>query len=339
MEINNWTDLISCISAETRDIFKNLLNDVNVFLNSCKFDKDFSFDQIKSNHKQKYDNFKFLYEQLVIESDITQYSTKIPYLNTRGEVIINMTSAGKWIQFHTREAEINFVDEEKTILDDKPLSVFLNKMHELIPEYKYFGKNPEVYYKFKIIPNLDVIEYMKSFGVIAIKFNETTPPYKYPSTFNQKLLLDQAILLTICSNLSNGLSDSFYQITKENINVEMVLKNKKEIDDYLQNKELIVCESIHQQTSVKMKFTAGEQENKRFEELLKNIKIVPDCKNDRFLKMKTRENELICISVAEHEGATIVTNNKHICKKIELYHNEIPCKLFMSVQLTEIKYD
>nr|AEX63021.1 hypothetical protein mv_L819 [Moumouvirus Monve] len=338
MEINNWTDLISCVNLETRDIFKSLQNDINVFLNSCKFDKDFSLDKIKPNHRQKYDYFKTLYEQLVIEPDVTQYSTKIPYLNSRGEIIINMTFAGKWIQLHTRDAEINFVDEEKTILDDKPLSVFLNKMHELVPEYKYFGKNPVVYYKFKTMPSADIVEYMKSYGVFAIQYNETTPPYEYPSTFNQKLLLDQAIILTICSNLSSGLSTSYYQVTKENINLEMVLKNKKEIDDFLQNKELLVTESVHQQTCTKMKFTAGEQENKKFEEFLKTIKIVPDCKNERFIKMKTRDNELICISVAEREGATIVTNNKHVYKKIELYHSEIPCKLFMSVQLTETKY-
>ncbi|AVL94645.1 hypothetical protein ma259 [Moumouvirus australiensis] len=338
MEINNWTNLISKVSVETRNIFKNLLNDINVFLNSCKFDKDFNSDQIKSNHKQKYDYFKTLYEQLVIEPDVTQYSTKIPYLNARGEVIINMTSAGKWIQFHTRDAKINFVDEEKTILDDKPLSIFLNKMDELISEYKYFGKKPMVYYKFKNLPDSDIVEYMKSFDVIAIQYNQTTPPYDYPSTFSQKLLLDQAIILTICSNLSSGLSTSYYQITKENINPQMVLENKKEIDDYLRDKELLVTESVYQQSLTKMKFTAGEQENKRFEELLEIIKIVPDCKNERFVKMKTRDNELICISVAEREGATIVTNNKHVYKKIELYHNEIPCKLFMSVQLTETKY-
>ncbi|AEQ33466.1 DUF1308 domain-containing protein [Megavirus chiliensis] len=341
MQINNWSDLINKLNDnnDNKGVFINLLNEINVFINSCKFDEDFSLDQVKNQHYQKFNQWKLYFEQLMIETDITHISSKIPYISTRGEIIINMTTPGKWIQFHTRDVHIEFIDEEKTIINDKPLANFLNKMHELIPQYKYFGKHPLVYYKFKTMPDPDIVEYMQTFGVTAICFTDKTNIFECPNTFGEKVLLDQAVILTMCSNLSCGLSDSYYESTKENINKDTVIASKNEIDEYLNNKQLLVCQSVYDQTKVKMEFTAGPQETIRFLELLTKITIVPDCQNDRFLKMKTKENEIICISVAEREGATIVTNNKHIYKKISLFYQEIPCKLFASVQLTETKYN
>ncbi|BCS82965.1 hypothetical protein QLL95_gp1158 [Cotonvirus japonicus] len=336
-EITCWTNLVKEISCHDSEIFKELLVKVKRTINSHKHDKKFDVDVVKKPGDLMFDLYKQTFIHLLIETDVTELFTEIPSLTSNNHLTLNMTSIGKWIKIHNKESSnIYFIDDEKTIISDRALADFLNKVQEYKNEYFYFGKNPLIYYKFQILPPQDIIEHMASFGVIAIEYGVKTPTIKFDDNFNKRVLLDQATILTICSNLSAGLSDNFYAVTKEPKTKEMVMENIQQIQEFILGKEIIVNKSVYDQTISKLEFTAGPAERQRFDEFSKCFIIVEDCENPRYTKMK--DTELICISVAERETATIVTNNKHVMRKIELFYNEIPCKLFMSVQLSETKY-
>lgn len=337
--INNWTELVSKISQKNNSNFQKLLLRTNQSLRSFqKSNENFDMNTVLKNHFEIFSSYKLIYEQLQIESDITDIFVDIPSLdpNFNINLTFNMVGVGKWIKIHNGNASrIFFFDEEKTILSDKTLADFLNKISYVRSKYKYFDLEPIVYYKFKIMPSTNVIDYLKQFNVIAVELQRSTPLINYPRNFNQKVVLDQTMILTMCSHLSHGLSESFY--TKpEDKNKEIMLKNKENLDNYLSNKIIFVNQSIYDQTKHKIYQMGGPMEQIRFEEFCSKIQIVSDCSNPRFYYLKDAEQ--IYASVAEREYAIIVTSNQRLCNKIDTYYSEISYKLFIGAQLTENKF-
>ncbi|XWV25345.1 hypothetical protein QJ856_gp0425 [Tupanvirus deep ocean] len=340
MSIENWAILIEQLSKNNNNVFQKLLVKIKQFLRSYqKNDETFDLSTVRKNHVEMFNTFKLTYEQLLIEDDVTDIFVEMPSLvsSSKNSIIFNMVGVGKWIKFHGGNASrIFFFDEEKTMISDKPLADFLNKIDETRENYAYFGMAPVVYYKFKTMPSEDVVDYLKQFNVISLEFNQKTSPVNYPKIFNGKVLLDQTMMLTLCSNLSYGLSESYYR-TPEDKSKEIMLKNKENLDTYLADKTILVNEHVYEQTKFKVNHMGGPSEKQRFEELCKKITIVPDAKNLRFYYLK--DIELICASVAEREHATIITGNQRLCNKIDTYYQEIPYQLFHGAQLTESKFE
>ena len=339
-KINNWKDLIEQSELQVENRFKEFHTKISRVVNSYKYDKSFDQSIVKVCHQGIFDNYKLLYEQLFIEDDVTDILTEVRSLDSNNTMIFNMVATGKWIKFHGKEtSNITFIDDEKSIISDRTLADFLNRIGEY-QNYRFFGNKPLIYYKFKTMPSDEIIDYIKEFGVIPILLNQKTNALQFDNTFSSKLLLDQATIITLCSNLSYGLSDSFYTVTKENKTKQQVLDNKLKMDSILSGKSLIVNQTTYDQTFTKMNITGGPTENLRFRELMKSVKVVPDdnCINPRFIHMKEKESEIICISVAEREVATMITNNKHVWRKTKMHYKEIPCEIFLSVQLSETKY-
>lgn len=338
-QINNWNELVAVLEGKTDVLFVELLTKVNRHINSNRFNKNFNPTTVIKSQQSIFDTFKLIYEQLSIETDTIEIFTEITSLTTNNTMTFLMTGVGKWIKFHGKEtSNIHFIDDDKTIISDRTLADFLNKITEFQNQYTYFGKKPLVYYKFKDLPSDEILEYIKTFDVIPCVLTDVTPSLNYDKdNFESTLLLDQASVLTLCSNLSWGYSDTFYQLSQENKTKQQVIANKLEMDNLILGKRLLVNKSVYDGIVAKIDFTAGPTEKNRFENISKYLEIVEDCINPRFFKMK--DSELICTSVAERECATIVTNNKHVWKKIKLFYKEIPCKLFVSVQLTETKYN
>lgn len=335
--INNWTELINLLSGRIDSVFPKLLGKINQTIRSYqKQDDSFDFNTVKKNHSEIFNNFRLVYEQLLIEDDIVDIFVEMPSLSSANHIIFNMIGIGKWIKFHGGNASrIFFFDDEKTMISDKPLADFLNKIDDIKSKYQYFGKEPVIYYKFKTLPSEDVVEYIKSFNIVPIAFNQKTIPINDPKKINNNVLLDQTMLLTLCSNLSFGMSETFYQTTNETTK-DIMINNKKDLDEYLNDKNILVNENVYEQTVYKINHLGGSLEKQRFEEICKRITVVPDTKNPRFYYLK--DIELVCVSVAEREMATIITGNQRMGNKIDTYYQEILYKIFYGAQLTETKY-
>lgn len=336
-EISNWTDLLTEISTK-KGVFEKLFLKINQTLRSYeKSNSNFNPSIVQKNHQEIFFMYKLTYEQLLIENDMTDLFVEIPSLNSNNmNIVFNMVGIGKWIKLHCgNPSRIFFFDEEKTTLSDKSLADFLNKLEIIRPQYKYFGKEPTIYYKFKALPCDDVVAYLKKYNIVATELSKNTTTVDYPRNPGNKVLLDQSMVLTLCSNLSYGLSTSFYE-TSDDKTLEMMVNNKQELDKYLQDKSIIISKYIFDQTKFKFDNMGGPLEKHRFEELCKRIIIVPDEKNLRFHYLK--DIEFICASVAERENAIIVTGNQRFCNKISTYYSEIFYELFIGSQLAETKY-
>ena len=327
MEINSWETLIEKVNQKNNHMnntFSKLLIKIKKTINEGA-----------TTLSEQFANCKLIYEQLLVECDITDLFVDIQHVTNNTSVIITMFGVGKWIKLHSgNSSRLFFFDEEKTIISDKSIADFINKIISIRPEYKYFGKEPVIYYKFKTLPDNDIVEYLAKFDITATTFDEPTDKIDYGS-FGQTVLLDQSILLTLCSNLSFGLSNSLY-LTSVSCDRETMIKNKEAIDFYLMDKKIIVNKYVYDQTVEKIHFMAGENETKRFKDLVNKMTVVPDADNKRFYHFKNIERN--CISVAEREHAIIVTNNVKMCNKINTYYQEMPYKLFSGVQLSEKKY-
>lgn len=336
-EINNWSDLIKLLEDKNYGVFPKLLSRINQFLNPHKkLNPNFDLKTVIKNHSDIFNTYKLTYEQLLIEKDVLDISTEISSLSSKKSIIFNLIGIGKWIKFHIgNSSRIFFFDEEKTIISDKSMADFLNKLDIIKNGYKYFGEEPLVYYKFSSMPSNDVINYLKKFNVIPLSFSEASPENFLETYFDTKILLDQTMIFTLCSNLSFGLSESYYR-RPEDKDKEFMIRNKMELDSYISNKEILVNEFVYEQTKIKFGLMAGPNENRRFNELCKRIIVVPDEKNSRFASL--RDIELVCVSVAERERATIVTSSQRMCNKIDTYYQEIPYKLFYGAQLVETRY-
>ena len=340
--INNWTNLINSLSLKIDSnkkncVFAKLLLRIKQFLRPYqKNDELFDLAIVKKNHVEMFNTFKLTYEQLLIENNITDIFIDMPSLINNNNIIFNMVSVGKWIKFHGgNAARIFFFDEEKTLISDKSMADFLNKLDDIRSQYKFFGREPVVYYKFKSLPSTDVIEYLLKFNVSVLEFDQQSPFIDLPRNFENKVLLDQTMMLTLCSDLSYGFSESFYQLAG-NGNREIMVKNRQDLETYLFDKEILVNQYAYEQTKIKIDHMAGPKEKIRFDELCKKITIVADEKNLRFHYLK--DIELLCASVAESKCAIIITGNQRLCNKLNSYYQELPYKLFLGAQLTESKY-
>lgn len=357
--ISNWKELYDNVNNEKGKIFRKLLLKIDQTTIAYKKSiKLFDMNTVQKNHQEIFNVFRLTYEQLLIEENAVDIFAEIKSLTSDIIITFNIIFVGKWIKLHNQNSsKIFFFDEEKTMISDKSMADFLNKIELIKPQYKYFGKEPEVYYKFRTLPSQDVVDYLKKFGVVAMEYNQKTPTI-YCDTIDKKqnVLLDQTVMLTLCSSLSYGLSESFYE-TENNYTKEDIIKNFQDMRDFLTNKNIIVNQYIYDQVKNKIDHVGGSLEKKRFDELCKNIifqtkepvqneqiipsdglniTVVPDDNNPRFYYLK--DIELNSVSVAEREHAIFVTSNQRLCNKIDTYYPEIPYKLFYGVQLAETKY-
>ena len=362
--INNWTELLAQSNIYATDpthpykhIFSKLIVRINQAIkNYQKNNNGIEFDNnvVVKNQTETFNIFKTTYEQLFVEKDVTDIFVEIEPLSAHmptGEesikhtrkvhqpkfLTINMIGTNKWIKLHFGSGDrLFFFDEEKTILSDKAFADFFNKYDIVKEGYTYFGSVPEVYWKFHTMPSADIIEYFDNKGVKICLMSESTPVFEYKEQMKTKVVIDQTIMLALCSNLSYGFSDSFYQSETCCNTKEEISENKIKLDSYLEGKEILMAFSAHDQVKYKVSKMGGIQEKERFEGLSQRIRIVPDVINPRFYYLK--DNERLIVSVAEQELATIVTGNQRMCNKIDTYYSEIMYEQFISGQLTEEKF-
>lgn len=339
--IINWTQLISAVSERTDGMFPKLLLKISQSIRSHqRTNKLFDLEIVDKNYQDIFTNFIMLYEQLLIEEDITDILTDIVSLTSTNDqsIAFPMIGIGKWIKIYSGNADkIFFFDEEKTMLSDKSLADFLNKIEEIRKDYRFFGLSPNVYYKFKTMPSTDVINFLQSFNIIPLLINQKTSSIDYPRYFGNKVLLDQSIIMTLCSNLSYGLSEKFYEDTGAKISKELIIKNRQDLEIYLADKEILVNQYTFEQSEYKINKMGGPLEQIKFTEWLNHIKIVPDEQNNRFFHLKDIDQNYV--SVAEREQAVIVTGNHRLENKLDTHYPEMQCKIFYGTQLTGTKYD
>ena len=355
--INNWNELLIEASNQPNYIFQKLILKINQFLRPHqKTNSEFDLMEVKKNHVDVFEGFKLIYEQLLMEDDVMDIITEIPSLISKISLNFNLVCVGKWIKLHGGgSGRIFFFDDEKTTLSDRSIADFLNKITLVRAGYKYFSREPIVYYKFKNMPSQDVIDYMLQYGVIALDLTDKTRPFDYPMIFNDKVvfgsplkkqalhpteledkvLLDQSMILTLCSNLSYGLSKSFFKESPEEKSLIMV-NNRINIENFIRGKLLLVNKSVYDQTMAKLDFAAGVSEKARFKILSQKFKIVDDQTNPRFYYLK--DGEIVSASTVESEYATLITGNHRLKNKLDKYYPEIPYKIFHGAQLVEAKF-
>ena len=336
--INNWTNLVDAVSQQSNGVFPKLQSKINQVIRSYqKSDKNFDMNTIKKNHQEIFNGLSILYEQLSIEEDITDIMVDVPSLTSNQNIMFNMIGVGKWIKIHGGNASrIFFFDEDKTMISDKSLADFLNRIVDVRSKYLYFGTEPVVYYKFKCQPSDDVVKYLKSFNIVSLTFEQKSDKVDYPKDIGNTVILDQPMLMTLCSNLSYGLCEKYYEETTDKVTKEIMVKNREDLENYLIGKKVLVNKYAYEQSEYKINVMGGPKEKEKFENLKKNLTIVPNDNNPRFYYLK--DIELNCVSVAEREHGVIVTGNHKLENKLSIYYPEIPYKIFYGAQLVGTKY-
>lgn len=111
------------------------------------------------------------------------------------------------------------------------------------------------------MPSEDVLNFLRSFNVIPLPYNQKkTDKIDYPREFGNKVLLDQPIMMALCSNLSYDRSDRFYQETKDNITKEIMVKNLKDLETFLADKEILINQYAYDQSEFKVNKIGGPLE-------------------------------------------------------------------------------
>lgn len=335
--ISSWQDLITALES-CNGIFSDLLKNVHGHV-SKKIKKDSNFDLANAlvDDDEIFERFVVMYQQLILEDDVVEINKKINSLTSNAVITFDLISISKWIKIYTGHGKrFYFIDDEKSILSDSSMAAFLNKVEEIRSSYTYFGNHPTIYYKFKTLPSDDVVEYLATYNVMACLLDDPTAKIELPEQSNDKLVIDQSIFITLCSNLSFGLSQSYYT-SPEFKDKKIMTKNKTALDKYLEGKQIMMDESNLKQCTNKIERSGGPTEKKRAEELMARMTIVPEIRNIRFCYLKDREQ--VITSLAEHERTIILTANRHFCRKLSIHYPEMSYELYHCAPLVELKYD
>ena len=380
--INNWQELVKAISIRKDDqrfsavhcssgtgAFPKLLIKINKYLSTIKNNNALQF--LNKTQLDTFNNFKIIYEQLLLEDDIIDIHVTIPSLDDTNSLFFNMVGIGKWIKFHSGNvSRIFFIDEEKTMISDKTISDFVNKLASVSNGYLYFSQKPIVYYKFVSLPSDDIVNYFKKYDITVLTIDQKTDPIYRPKC--NRVLLDQSVMLNLCCDSSYELSQLLNESTlvpleqltdsmlknkpetelknkpetelknkpetelknkpeieiknKPEIKNKLQLKNKQDLDEFMEGYEIIANQTVFDQTRMRIWHSGGPVEKQHFAEFEKRLTIVPDCINPRFRNMN--QHEIITMSVAEKENAIIMTTNQRFCNKLDINYKEIPYKLF-----------
>ncbi|AYV85679.1 MAG: hypothetical protein Satyrvirus30_4 [Satyrvirus sp.] len=347
--ILNWKTLLDAISDTISKndsknnirAFQKLLDKVNAFVNRNAKSKSFDILTVHRNHKDMFNVYVMVYEQLLIEDDVIDVLTYIYPLDDQSNenigVMFHLICVGKWIKIHEgTSSKIFFHDDEKTVISNKTLANNIKKINIVRSKYEYFGEKPLVCYKFKKYPSADVVEYLKMFNVISLDYNQKSPPTNFREIDKNIILVNINILTTLCSNLSYEFDETCYKIPSGHGNKDELIKNKKELDEYIKDKTMLISSDTYENFKTKIKHIAGSTEKSRFEKLLPQIKIVPDAYNPRFGNLP--KNWTLFVSVAEKECATMVITNENLKKELDTYFPEFRYKVFMYAQLVEKVY-
>lgn len=340
--IKNWSDLIQQVESvvtgdSTKSSVMKVLQDKLKQLMS-KYAKNKSFDRsiIIDNHLDTFQMYVLLFEQLLIENDPTDIFIDINGLESEEKIMFHIVGTNKWIKLHNGNPDrVFFYDDEKTILSDKIISDFVNKLAKIRSKYKYFGSEPKVYYKFKSMPNEDIVKYLQD-NSVEVVLHENPTPKTTISIHQDKIILDQSVVLTLCSNLSHGLSTKYF-LTENSTTSEKMVQNRIDLEAYIADKELYIAESMYAECKFKIDKMSGPSERERFHKINDRLKVIPDCINKRFYYLK--DNEAIITSTAEKYLLTIVTGNLRLCNKLAIYYREMSYKHFYPAQLSENKFD
>lgn len=104
LDINNWKNLINEITKRKDGAFPKLLVKINKFLATSRKKNESTFDHqtVLKNHQDVFDNFKLIYEQLLLEYDATDIYVDIPSLkDMNNNLFFSMIGIGKWIRIHS----------------------------------------------------------------------------------------------------------------------------------------------------------------------------------------------------------------------------------------------
>lgn len=340
-DIKTWTDLLDAVDRQL-SITSNKISVMTVLkekltqlISKYAKNKIFSKDKINDNHVDTFNMYVLLYEQILIEIDPIDIFVDINGLDSEEKIMFHIIGPGKWIKLHCGAADrIFFYDDEQTILSDRIIADYVNKINNIRSRYKYFGTEPAIYYKFKTMPNPDIIEYLDNHHTKVLLHSDSTP-VNLIQISNDKVILDQSAVLTMCSNLSYGLSTSYFLIEKSTTSEEMV-DNRIRLEKYLDGKELYIASTMYAECKYKIDKMAGDLERDRFNKIEPKLIVIPDEMNNRFYYLK--DNEALITSTAEKYLLTIVTGNLRLCNKLSTYYREMKFEHFYPAQLSETKY-
>lgn len=339
-KIESWSDLLSCID-------KQILSDPNsirflklkslVKKNCCKDD----LDSVLENGLDRFSYFKLLYQQLLIETEITGVVTGVPYItkspenNSCGEKVFCLTCNGKWIKINRSNRQLDFIDEKLKITNDKQINKFLKGLDNLRKDYTFFGKHPVIYYKFLVTPSQRALDYLIASGVTPIGLDEKTADIDvYENRFAETVILDRPVVIMLCSDILYESNPAYTEKFGDN-QIFKLIEEKNKIDSFIKDKKIIMPQTFYDTFTI-FDVIAGPKEKERYAQLLKTVELVPDCHNPRFdLNTELKDQEKILLSLAEKNFATILTTNNKLTSKIEKCYKELRCKNFIGVQLVE----
>lgn len=275
-----------------------------------------------------FDHYRLLMNQLLLERDA--YDVDVSISHNSINILFNIVGHDKLIKLHAGNSNrIFFLDEDKCIISDQTIHDFVDKvtrMREII-------LLPKIYYKFSTLPPDDVIKYFEENGIIVIPMDVETPYSGIPDLIKKKVVLDQSMIITLCSNLSFGESLTFF--TNFHITRDEYIQNHKIMTEYVSTKECYVTTDTLNDVESKISLIAGPNEKARYTEIREKLIVIDETQKE-FINFK--KYEISVLSLCDKIKATILTGNAKFANRIFTYHPEMSVKVFLSAQLSEMKY-
>lgn len=302
-----WQNLLDeCVGYNTY-VWKKLINLLE--------DENKNFNHTGNMKSKTYSFYKLLVEQLKIEKDA--YDINIVFNDNYCMLDFQIVCHGKLIKLYSKNSKmISFVDEEETIINDYVISELISRM---TLNYKnlinLYGKL-NVYIKFAEMPKDNIIKSLKDCNINVSLLSEPTPEIEYYKFMKTNVVLDQSIIITLCSDLS--------------YDDEIYIDNYRNLVESLKDKKLYVTLNTIDGVHKKIEIIANSSEKKRFYELKDQFIYVPDTINNKF---NGSEEEIVLISTCIKCYATLITCHKKLIKRINSSIPEINNKLFLSAQL------
>lgn len=319
----NWIELTDLLVDDK--LFTKLAQKVSKLLSSYqKSDKSFDLLTIKPNHMDNFTNFVLHYQQMKLETDTADILVEIPELNSAlskpTSITFNLIATGKWIKFIGATQPIFFFDEDETVMSDKTYAEFLNKITEVRRDYLYYGCQPMVYCKFAVMPTERVVEYSKRMGVICIAMSEKTLPSNHDLHFDERIVLDQSMVITLCSDVVQPEFNADDLDLAPDLHANLV-SHYFQLQEMIENHEIYINENVNRHVIYKIENVASPSEVARYHQLAKSLTIVPDITNPRFYLLNKYEQ--MQVSTAEQQGAKLITENVRLGTKLANSYPEI----------------
>ncbi len=96
-----WRLLIEAVDNMNHHLSQKLLTRINQSVKAYqKGNSNFDLETVNKNHQEVFNSYKMIYDQLIIEHDLTDILHDVSSLSSKEQIQFNLVGIGKWIKIY-----------------------------------------------------------------------------------------------------------------------------------------------------------------------------------------------------------------------------------------------